>query len=63
MVAKHRTKHASKDGIGLAVFEVGGEFLLVVRVLGLRLAVLLSEFFYAFFLVLTVIYDTQTCIQ
>jgi hypothetical protein len=36
-------KHASKDEIELAVFEVLGEFLLVVRDLGLLLAVLGSN--------------------
>jgi hypothetical protein len=35
-------KHASKDEIELAVFAVLGEFLLVVRDLGLLLAVLSS---------------------
>jgi hypothetical protein len=36
-------KHASKDEIELAVFEVLGEFLLVVRDLGLLLAILGSK--------------------
>jgi hypothetical protein len=36
-------KHASKDEIELAVFEFLGEFLLVVRDLGLLLAVLGSK--------------------
>ena len=39
MFIKTRTKHASKGGIELAVFKA--ELLLVVLVLGLRLAVLL----------------------
>jgi hypothetical protein len=36
-------KHASKDEIELAIFRVLGEFLLVVRDLGLLLAVLGSK--------------------
>ena len=41
MFIKTRTKHASKDGIELAVFESFREFLLAVRFFRLRLAVLL----------------------
>jgi hypothetical protein len=54
-------KHASKDETELAVFEVPGEFLLVVRDLGLLLAVLGSKIrLVVLFLVHSVGYSTQT---
>jgi hypothetical protein len=40
-------KHASKDEIELAIFEVLGEFLLAVRDSGLLLAVLGSKLWFA----------------
>jgi hypothetical protein len=43
MFIKLGPKHASKDEIELAVFEVLGEFRLGIRDLGLLLAVLSSE--------------------
>jgi hypothetical protein len=43
MFIKLGTKHASKDEIKLAVFELFGEFRLGVRDLGLLLAVLGSK--------------------
>jgi hypothetical protein len=43
MFIKLGPKHASKDEIELAVFEVLGEFLLGIRDLGLLLAVLGSK--------------------
>jgi hypothetical protein len=57
-------KHASKDDIGLSVFEVLGEFLLAVPVLGLRCAVLDSKLWLAvLLLVYSVGYDTQASTQ
>jgi hypothetical protein len=56
-------KHASKDDIGLAVFEVLGEFLLAVPVLGLRCAVVDSKLWLAVLLVYSVGYDTQASTQ
>jgi hypothetical protein len=43
MFVKLGPKHASKDEIELAIFEVFGAFLFVVRDLGLLLAVLGSQ--------------------
>ena len=56
MFIKTRTKHASKDGIELAVFESFREFLLAVRFFRLRLAVLLVD---EFFLGHSVIYGAH----
>jgi hypothetical protein len=58
-------KHASKDEIELAVFEVLGEFLLAVRNSGLLLAVLSSKLWLAIFLVHSVSYSVhqQACNQ
>ena len=58
-VYKIGTKYASKDEIELAVFKTFREFLLVVLVLGLWLAVLLRLLLVGFSLVHTVIYDTH----
>jgi hypothetical protein len=54
-------KHASKDEIELAVFEVLGKFLLAVPILGLLLAVLGSKLRLAvLFLVHFVSYSAHT---
>ena len=54
------SKHASKDEIELAVFEVLGEFLLVVRDSGLLLVVLGSKLRLAVLLLVhSVGYDTD----
>ena len=45
MFIKTGTKHASKSGIELAIFKAFREFLLVVRFIRLRLAVLLVDGF------------------
>ena len=58
-VYKTRTKYASKDGIELAIFKAFREFLLAVRFLRLRLAVLLGELFDGFSLVHTGIYGAH----
>jgi hypothetical protein len=61
MFIKLGPKHASKDEIELAVFEVLGEFLLMVRDLGLLLAVLGSKLWLAvLFLVHCVGYSVHT---
>jgi len=59
MFIKTRTKHASKDGIELAVFESFREFLLAVRFFRLRLAVLLGELLDRFSLVHTGVYGAH----
>jgi len=51
MFIKTGTKHASKGGIELAVFESFWEFLLAVWFFRLRLAVLLGELLDRFSLV------------
>jgi hypothetical protein len=56
---KHRIKYASKGGIGLVVLKAFREFLLVVRVFGLLLAVLGLELLLGFPLVHSVGYDTD----
>ena len=53
------TKHASKGGIELAVFESFWEFLLAVRFFRLRLAVLLGELLDRFSFVHTGVYDAH----
>ena len=58
-VYKTRTKYASKDEIGIAVFESLRDLRLAVRVFWLRLAVLLGKLFDGFSLVHTVIYGAH----
>ena len=59
MFIKIGIKHASKDEIELAVFEAFREFLLTVRFLRLRLAVLVGELLDGFSLVHTDIYGAH----
>ena len=59
MFIKTWTKHASKGGIELAVFESFQEFLLAVRFFKLWLAVLLGEFLDEFSLVHTGVYGAH----
>ena len=56
---KTGSKHASKGGIELAVFEAFRELLLAVRVFWLRLAVLLNKLLDEFSLVHTGIYSAH----
>ena len=64
MFIKTRTKHASKDGIGLAVFEAFGEVLVEALSFGLGVAELVLVHWLAGLLVNglsfvhTVVYDT-----
>ena len=58
-VYKTETKHASKDGIELAIFKAFREFLLAVWFFRLRLAVLLGKLLDGFSLVHTGVYGSH----
>ena len=58
-IKKLGQKHASNDGIELAVFESFREFLLAVRFFRLRLAVLLGDLLDRFSLVHTGVYGAH----